>query len=157
MQEHVKRMVVEYDQLNEKITKLRAFLHKLGGMDEFPPGMDAADLVLLEQQEGFMRSYLTSLEQRLARAGVRVDAREPQELTFGMKLVGIDFNPSGDPKVVRLKQLGAEMADIVEEYQGVTPEVGGKPTYIANTFRGQAIRDIKAAVMFAVAHITNKH
>ena len=81
----------------------------------------------------------------------------PTELTFGMKLVGIDFNPSGDPKVVRLKELGAEMADIVAEYQGVTPEVGGKPTYIANTFRGQAIRDIKAAVMFAVAHITNKH
>lgn len=155
MQEHVKRMVAEYDQLNEKITKLRAFLHKLGGMDEFPPGMDAADLVLLEQQEGFMRSYLTSLEQRLARAGVRVDAREPQELTFGMKLVGIDFNPSGDPKVTELKQLAARMADIVNEHNapGTTPESG----YLNSTFKGGAIRRILDGQMWAVKHVTNKH
>ena len=37
------------------------------------------------------------------------------ELTFGQKLTGVDFNPSKNPKVDRLKELFAEAADIVHE------------------------------------------
>lgn len=33
------------------------------------------------------------------------------ELTFGQRLVGLTFNPSGDDKVGRAKQLCAELAD----------------------------------------------
>ena len=40
---------------------------------------------------------------------------ENQEFTFGQKLVGVDFNPSKNPKVDRLKELFAEAADIVHE------------------------------------------
>jgi len=36
-------------------------------------------------------------------------------MTFGEMLVGVDFNPSGDPKVNRVKQLCAELADIVQD------------------------------------------
>ena len=36
------------------------------------------------------------------------------ELTFGEQLVGLTFNPSGDPEVQRAKELCAELADIVE-------------------------------------------
>lgn len=43
---------------------------------------------------------------------------EPQVnrgLTFGEKLVGLTFNPSGDEKVLKVKKLCAELADILEE------------------------------------------
>ena len=38
-----------------------------------------------------------------------------KELTFGEKLVGLTFNPSGDEKVQRAKELCAELADLVYE------------------------------------------
>ena len=36
-----------------------------------------------------------------------------EELSIGQKLVGISFNPSGDLKVNRAKELCAELADIM--------------------------------------------
>lgn len=36
-------------------------------------------------------------------------------LTFGQRLVGLTFNPSGDPQVNRAKQLCAELADLVHD------------------------------------------
>jgi len=43
---------------------------------------------------------------------------DPQEKlpTFGEKLVGLTFNPSGDPKVHRAKELCAELADLVNKH-----------------------------------------
>jgi hypothetical protein len=38
------------------------------------------------------------------------------ELSFGEKLVGLTFNPSGDPKVNRAKELCAELADLLNEH-----------------------------------------
>lgn len=39
-------------------------------------------------------------------------------LSFGEKLVGLTFNPSGDDKVGRVKKLFAQIADIMQyEYQ----------------------------------------
>lgn len=35
-------------------------------------------------------------------------------MTFGEQLVGLTFNPSGNPEVQRAKELCAELADIVE-------------------------------------------
>lgn len=40
-------------------------------------------------------------------------------LTNGEKLVGITFNPSGDAKVQRAKELCAELADLlIDEFEG---------------------------------------
>ena len=36
------------------------------------------------------------------------------ELTFGQKLVGIKFNPSNNLKVDRVKEICAELADLIE-------------------------------------------
>ena len=36
-----------------------------------------------------------------------------RELTFGEKLVGLTFNPSGDKKIQRAKELCAELADLL--------------------------------------------
>ena len=37
------------------------------------------------------------------------------ELSFGQKLVGLTFNPSGDDKVARAKQLCADLADLLHK------------------------------------------
>lgn len=43
-----------------------------------------------------------------------IDTTTPErELTFGEKLVGLTFNPSGDEKVTKAKQLCAELADLL--------------------------------------------
>jgi hypothetical protein len=41
---------------------------------------------------------------------------ETREMTFGEKLVGLTFNPSGDPKVQRAKELCAELADLLADH-----------------------------------------
>lgn len=38
----------------------------------------------------------------------------PQEPTYGEKAVGLDFNPSGDPDVTKVKTLFAEIIDLCE-------------------------------------------
>ena len=40
---------------------------------------------------------------------------ETKELSFGQKLVGLTFNPSGDEKVQRAKELCAELADLLNK------------------------------------------
>lgn len=91
---------------------------------------------------------------------------DPQEnttapLSFGEQLVGTDFNPSGDNKVKRLKQLAAEMANIVNEHDspaaGGDTQPGQHSSYLNATFKGGAIRRILDAQMWAVKHITNRH
>lgn len=37
-----------------------------------------------------------------------------KNLTFGQQLVGLNFNPSGDDKVSKAKQLCAELMDLVD-------------------------------------------
>ena len=45
------------------------------------------------------------------------EARGPvQPLTFGQQLVGLTFNPSGNPKVQRAKELCAELADLLNDH-----------------------------------------
>lgn len=39
-----------------------------------------------------------------------------REFTFGEKLVGLTFNPSGDQKVQRAKELCAELADLLNDH-----------------------------------------
>lgn len=43
------------------------------------------------------------------------DFAEARQLTFGEKLVGVNFNPSADDKVDRVKRLFAEAADILND------------------------------------------
>lgn len=75
------------------------------------------------------------------------------QLTFGEQVVGKTFNPSGDDKVARLKALGAEMIDIVNEHKVNSPDT----TYIDNLLKGDAFRQILHGQMAAVKYITNKH
>jgi len=56
---------------------------------------------------------------------------EDQSLTYGQKAVGLSFNPSGDPTVVKIKQLYAEIIDLVHELKdpvGLSDD--GKKLYV---------------------------
>lgn len=77
---------------------------------------------------------------------------DSRELTFGEKLVGLTFNPSGDEKVNRAKQLCAELADLLEE-----TSKSQESSYLGNTFYGGAIRRILDAQMWSVKFLTNKY
>jgi hypothetical protein len=44
------------------------------------------------------------------------NSQATRDLTFGEKLVGINFNPSADDKVAKAKRLCAELADLLNEH-----------------------------------------
>lgn len=90
--------------------------------------------------------------------GQLVENEEPKSeknshsMTFGEKLVGLTFNPSGDEKVFKAKQLCAELADLLEEVNKHQ-----ESSYLSNTFYGGAIRRILDAQMYSVKFLTNKY
>lgn len=77
---------------------------------------------------------------------------DSRQMTFGEKLVGLTFNPSGDLKVQKIKELAAEMADLLEEVNKTQ-----ESSYLGNTFYGGAIRRILDAQMYSVKFLTNKY
>lgn len=77
---------------------------------------------------------------------------EPAQLTDGQKLVGIQFNPSKDERVDRAKKLAAELADIVLNHP-----LGDKPSYLTNTIKGDALRQVLHAQMAVVKLLTWQH
>jgi hypothetical protein len=75
---------------------------------------------------------------------------EARELTFGEDLVGLNFNPANNPEVQKLKELAAEMIDIVEKVRGDRTAAA----YTDNLIDGEAIRRILGAQMWAVKSVT---
>lgn len=87
--------------------------------------------------------------------------QEPQSsrpMTSGEKLVGLTFNPSGDPKVHRAKQLCAELADLVnEDHNENTPLVVSPEITIRQTLFEHTIGEILNAQMNVVKFLTFKY
>lgn len=77
---------------------------------------------------------------------------ESREMTFGEKLVGLTFNPSGDAKVQRAKELCAELADLLRK-DAMTKE----PSYLSSTLYDHAIGEILNAQMNVVKVLTLKY
>ena len=78
-----------------------------------------------------------------------------RELTFGEKAVGLTFNPSGDEKVNKAKQLMADALDLLKEVEQQKTEFGTKtPTWEANVFRTNAFNKTVDAQMALVKYIT---
>lgn len=78
--------------------------------------------------------------------------KEATELSFGQKLVGINFNPSGDDKVGRAKQLCAELADLLNNEADIR-----EYSYLSSLIFNQAIGDLLNAQMVAVKFLTLKY
>jgi len=71
--------------------------------------------------------------------------------TFGELLVGLDFNPSGDPDVHRVKELAAEMAEILKRRYSVDEK-----TPVKSLLFDHAVGEILNAQMAVVKVITLK-
>jgi len=69
------------------------------------------------------------------------------ELTYGERAVGLTFNPSGDEKVQKVKELYAEIIDICKDCQNPGPGEG-------NRILAVAITQAQTAQMWAVKGIT---
>lgn len=73
---------------------------------------------------------------------------EPAELTFGMKAVGLTFNPSNSPEVDRVKRLYADIIDDCNDARSATDDPEKKRLYSV------AITEAQTAQMWAVKAIT---
>ncbi len=76
-------------------------------------------------------------------------------LTFGGKAVGLTFNPSGDQRVQKIKEL---YANIIDELAGPNGENIGSngETGLKGRILGRAINDAIGAQMWAVKAVTFK-
>ena len=77
---------------------------------------------------------------------------QEKELTFGQKSVAVSFNPSKDSKVDKVKQLIAEVIDIINDHKGEIV----KPTWLQNVLFTQAFNCLIMASMSAVKFLTWK-
>lgn len=73
-------------------------------------------------------------------------------LTFGQKLVGVTFNPSQNPKVDRIKEISAELADIV--YEHWCRDAYSEKSFLENSVFQNTISQILNAQMNSVKLIT---
>lgn len=76
-------------------------------------------------------------------------------LTYGEQLVGVTFNPSADDKVAKAKALFAEIADLVNDQVGMTPE--DEATALQRTLFPHTIGEILNAQMNVVKLLTLKY
>lgn len=74
-----------------------------------------------------------------------------REMTYGEKAVGLTFNPSNDPKVQKIKELYAEIVDIVIN-NSFNPET--ETSVQKKQFTDNAIKEAVTAQMWAVKAIT---
>jgi hypothetical protein len=70
--------------------------------------------------------------------------------TLGMSRVGISFNPSGDERVISIKQKAASLIDEIKVYSDVTDNDEAKRVFAL------AMTDVENAAMWAVKGITKK-
>lgn len=70
--------------------------------------------------------------------------KRQDELTLGQKLVGLNFNPSGDDKVTRFKQAVANAIDILYEDGGYYPHP------YASKFAEASLKALLEGQMFGV-------
>ena len=78
-----------------------------------------------------------------------------RELTPGEKAVGLTFNPSNDENVQKIKELCAQVFDIVEK--SVAPANGSIENARARKMRDAALHEIITAQMWAVKVVTLKY
>lgn len=84
-------------------------------------------------------------------AGMPSNQRPP--LTFGEKLAGVSFNPSGNPQVDTIKRLMAQCADLVKESYSM--EEDSSP--LDRILYEHAIGEILNAQMSCVKILTQKY
>jgi hypothetical protein len=112
------------------------------------------------------KQVVNSLKNLLVDEIAKEEPTAERELTFGEKLVGLTFNPSGDPKVQRAKELCAELADLIRNnsfeshnklYNLLTSEQESNFYEIKNNLLNNTYCEILNAQMYAVKVLTLKY
>ena len=81
-----------------------------------------------------------------------------RDLTFGEKAVGLTFNPSGDEKVNKAKQLMADALDLLQQAELEKSDYGKvAQSWEANVFRTNAFNKVVDAQLALVKYITWKN
>ena len=75
-----------------------------------------------------------------------------ETMSYGQKLVGLTFNPSGDPKVQRAKELCAELADLLHD-----DFTSKEHSYLSSTLFDHTVGEILNAQMNVVKVLTLKY
>ena len=78
-----------------------------------------------------------------------------REMTAGEQAVGLTFNPSNDENVQKIKELMAQVFDIVEG--SVPADDGTIPTARKRKMRDAALHELVSAQMWAVKVVTLKY
>jgi hypothetical protein len=76
-----------------------------------------------------------------------MEATEQRVLSFGEQAVGLQFNPSADPKVNQLKELYAQIIDILNDDRGVNHDERARLASVA-------ITEAQGAQMWSVKAVT---
>lgn len=84
---------------------------------------------------------------------IKMENQDVRPQSFGEKLVGLTFNPSGDPKVQRAKELCAELADLIHNDYACKEEVTDFYDYLYE----HTVGEILNAQMNVVKLITFKY
>lgn len=79
------------------------------------------------------------------------DGGTERRMTIGEHRVGMNFNPSGDPRVDDIKAKGAALIDAIDQLQ-ITPDVGDEGVRLKH-FGMQAAED---AAMWGVKAATKR-
>jgi hypothetical protein len=90
------------------------------------------------------------MNQEISGEGIEKQIPETINLTFGQKVVGLNFNPSNDDKVGQVKQTFANIIDMVGDPSLDTE----RRSYLYNIFRTSAINTSYIAQMAVVKFIT---
>ena len=79
-------------------------------------------------------------------------SEKPWQPTFGEQLVGITFNPAGDPNVLKAKQLCAELADLLNDHNNQS-----ESSQFSQRLFSHAVCEILNAQMNVVKVLTLKY
>lgn len=78
--------------------------------------------------------------------------KETKVPSFGEQLIGVDFNPSGDPTIHKVKMMFAEIAEIMKK-----DYVGENKHPLKSLLFDHAVGEIVNAQMAVVKVLTMKH
>lgn len=78
--------------------------------------------------------------------------KETKVPSFGQQLIGVDFNPSGDPTVYKVKMMFAEIAEIMKQNY-----LGESKHPLKSLLFDHAVGEVVNAQMAVVKVLTMKH
>lgn len=86
------------------------------------------------------------------------DSISQTPMTFGQRAVGLNFNPSNDPKLDKVRLLIAEAIDILEDtHKERTDNERAMVSWTTNVFRTEAFNALTKASMSLVKYLTWKN